>query len=183
MDFSEGPAALGGIMMCVALSAWAFGRWQGNAVAEADRQKRARSVAGSNVGKARLRTSFLRGASAATTAARAETPTPKTARIDRTLALGAVGPLGELHAEMTAYRRAEQVLAGFDGEWLARPAARSVVSDERRSMALLDETSCGITEGDCVDCACSPLCTAKLSARPAPRLRQPLAPLSGFTRV
>lgn len=92
MDVSAGPAALGGIMLGVALGAWTLGRWQGGLVVVED--------------------ASVPTPGAATPAV--TTPCRNAVRAECAAAPLAEDSLGEMHAEISAYRRAEQVLAGFD---------------------------------------------------------------------
>jgi hypothetical protein len=100
MDLSDGPAALGGIMMCVALGAWTLGRWQGGLAMPDDAAGRTACDAGDAA-------PVLRSA----VAERPATPCQQDALEARHAALAVADSLGELHAEVSAYRRAEQVLA------------------------------------------------------------------------
>lgn len=111
MDIVASPAMLGGLIMTIALGAWALGRWQGAAAAAAmalpvgcDRP------AGAAVPP--IETQQERVPS--TPRAAFASPCQQDAADERHLALAAGFSPGELHAEVSAYRRREQVLASFD---------------------------------------------------------------------
>lgn len=110
MDLWDGPAALGGIMMCVALGAWTLGRWQGGLAVPEDGAGRAPCDAGDAAPA--LRTAATEHPTA---------PCQQDALAARRAVLAVADSLGELHAEISAYRRAEQVLADAEpGELVMR---------------------------------------------------------------
>jgi hypothetical protein len=111
MDMMASPAMLGGLMMAVAWGAWVLGRWQGAAAAAAmalpvasDRQ--ASESAQPNATQ--------QAASPRVTAAAFTSPCQQDAADERHLALTPDISLGDLHEEISAYRRREQVLASLD---------------------------------------------------------------------
>jgi hypothetical protein len=158
MDWSAGPAALGGIMMCVALGGWSLGRWQA-LPATADEPR-------GDPGER----------------AEADVPAPAlaeacrhTARAERRLVLGTADRLGELHAEISAYRRAEAVLTEFDGGVVLLRATHERLDLDRRFR--------GIVDGPSGDMACDQAAAAPASASLPPlRPVQPSAAGEG-TRV
>lgn len=135
MDLSDGPAALGGIMMCVALGAWTLGRWQGGLVVPHDGGGRAAGDAG-DTGP------VLHSALAERQAA----PCQQDALAARRAVLAVADSLGELHAEVSAYRRAEQVLVDAEpGELVMRH--RCADTDPAcRHLGLTGEPICDLSD-------------------------------------
>lgn len=163
MDWSGGPAALGGIMMCVALGAWSLGRWQVLRTAADD----------------------PRGKPCEKAAARAPVFTPvqpcqHAARTERRLALATADRLGEIHVEISAYRRAEQVLAKIDGDALPLPAARA--GHGCRYLGIMGEPTCDIPAAARAVCACGTGCD-RIAALPSLRAVQPSATGGDGVRV
>lgn len=106
MEISLGPAALGGIIMCVALMGWMLGRWQGGTISSPqDHRDGAAPITGAAPRPGR----FLRSSDGMAPA----TPRPPANPAKRRGAMVAANSLGALHAEVSAYRRAEQVLSDF----------------------------------------------------------------------
>lgn len=177
MEFlASGPAMLGGIMMSVALGSWSLGRWQGG-LARSDDLSPAVTPAIGEAGEApALRTAM--GAVGAP-------PCQDAARAERRTALAVADSLGELHAEITAYRRAEKVLAGPDADGLRLQPHFENIRSECRYLGLTGDPTCAVAEPARMACACGTRCSRAepllpASARPE-RLIQPSA--SGFTRV
>jgi hypothetical protein len=173
MDFVvNGPAVLAAIMMSVALGAWSLGRWQGGLVASDDAAPSA-APGGGEPGE----TPMQRAA--------AVVPCQEAAQAERRNALAGADSLGELHAEISAYRRTQKVLAGLEGEGLAihRADARS----ECRYLGLVGEPTCGIAASARMECRLGTRCSKADPLPPGParheRLRQPSPAASGFTRV
>jgi hypothetical protein len=173
--FADGPAMLGGIMLSVALGAWTLGRWQGGLALPDDQGA---PVSTREPGEARMQAAPVPPQSA---------PCLDTARAERRAALVVADSLGELHAEISAYRRAQQVLAGPEGEGLR---LRPVFEDTRsqcRYLGVMGEPTCAATELTRAACACGTRCSrAEPLPRPAmaERLTQPAPPVSaGLTRV
>jgi hypothetical protein len=136
MNFAGGPAALCGMIMCVALAAWTLGRWQGGLVIGEAHGTFPSGVAGSlPLGAAGLQP--LRTAAA---------PCQAAARAERKVALAAAASLGEIHAEISAYRRAEQVLAGLQDDPLSRMADWRTGQHECRYLGIMGEPTCGVLE-------------------------------------
>lgn len=180
MDFSEGPAALGGIMMCVALGAWALGRWQGGLVED---QRRTVNSGASEAGRILFdQASTPSGLPAPVTQAR-DIPSLDAARAERGLALGGVGPLAQLHAEITAYRHAEQVLVGLDSNLLQPSGIVQGTASDCRYLGIVGEPTCGMIAGTHQDCDCSIHARMALSAIQVPQPVQPSASVAGLTRV
>jgi hypothetical protein len=172
--FANGPAMLGGIILSVALGAWTLGRWQGGLAASDDPG----APASREPGEARMQAAPLPPAPA---------PQHDTARAERRAALVVADSLGALHAEVSAYRRAQQVLAGPEGEGLR---LRPVFEDTRsqcRHLGVMGEPTCGAAALARAACACGTRCSrAEPLARTAvtERLTQPASPVSaGLTRV
>lgn len=175
---ANGPAALGGIMMSVALGAWSLGRWQGGLAASDDAAPAVPSASGAG------------GEGPVADAPRHDTGTAScrdAAQAGRRSALAVADSLGELHAEISAYRRAEQVLAGPEAGGLR---LRLYSADERstcRHLGLMGEPTCGVAGPARTACAGGTRCsTADPLPAPAPalggRLPQP-SPTTGLTRV
>jgi hypothetical protein len=174
MEFlADGPAVLGGIMLSVALGAWALGRWQGG-LALPDHQAAPETF---EPGETRVQAAPVAPQSA---------PCQDTARAERRTALAVADSLGELHAEVSAYRRAQQVLAGPEGDGLRLRPLHEDTRSECRYLGVMGEPTCGVAEPARTACACGTRCS---NADPLPlpamgeRLRQPAPPVSGLTRV
>lgn len=126
MDWSQGPAVLGGIMLSVALGAWSLGRWQaGTAAARAPR---------AYIGER--------------AAAFASAPAPQTAGQCATSAgnLTDTVPtdrLGEMHEEIAAYRRAERALAAFENIDLPEHGEPGRPGPDWRRFGMADAPPCG----------------------------------------
>lgn len=167
--FADGPAALGGILMSVAIGGWTLGRWQGGFVAPDD---------------ARAPTGREPAAVGAPPASLHPAPNLEAPRAQWGAALAAADSLGALHAEISAYRRAEQVFAGPDADGLRLCPPGEAVSGACRDPG---GQTCGLAETGCDCCICSarygiadPLAQVPLRAEP---LLQPSRPDSGLTRV
>lgn len=170
--FADGPAALGGILISVAIIGWTLGRWQGGFAAPED----ARAPAGRE-----------KGAAGALPASLHPSPGVDAARAQRGAALAAADSLGELHAEISAYRRAEQVLVGPDADGLRLCPPGEAVRSVCRDPVEMGELTCGLSEAACDGCNCKPLCSlayplAQVPVRTEPLL-QPSRPDLGLTRV
>lgn len=109
MEIFGGPAALGGIIVCVGLLAWMLGRWQG-AVAPAGDQQGVAALTAASAQRNRQ--------ASAHTGSAPGVPCQPAAQTERTCPPEAACPIGDLHAEVTAYRRAQQVLAGLGRDQL-----------------------------------------------------------------
>lgn len=103
MELIGGPAALGGILLCAALCGWALGRWQGGLLPGA----------------------VPRAGRAAAGGAAEESAPPEPQERAEPASDDVVASLGALHAEITAYRRAEQVLRGPADEGLEIALSRA----------------------------------------------------------
>lgn len=167
MDFFGGPAALGGIIMCVALGAWILGRWQGMVVSAGRTRDSVRD----------LRTSPSDHAAPDQNERPAPFPCQQATVAERRGALDVALSLGELHAEVSAYRRAEQVLADFAGDQLHLPARRSGARAECRYVGLTGQPTCAMPAAVRRACAEGDGCNAP------PLAVQPSAFGSDFTRV
>ena len=169
--FGDGPAVLGGIMLSVALAAWTLGRWQGGLTMPEDQTSSSlREPKEDRAGLAPPLSYATRG--------------PERASVDRRSALAVADSLGELHAEISAYRRAQQVLAGPEGDGLRLRPLHEDARRECRYLGVMGEPTCGCPEPARMTCASGTRCSR---ADPLPamaeRLRQPALPASGFTRV
>ncbi len=139
MDIAEGPAVLGGIVIWAALGAWALGRWQGGLVAPADLPASTPSQQPS--GEAGPAPDY-----AAKPSARAphRTPCQDAARDERRIALAAAPSLGEVHDEITAYRRTEHILAQFAEEMPQIHQRHGAGMGGCRFVGLTGEPTCGV---------------------------------------
>jgi hypothetical protein len=108
------------------------------------------------------------------------------ARAERRSALAVADSLGELHAEISAYRRAEQVLASPEGDGLRLRPLSADARRECRHLGVMGEPTCGCPETARMACTSGTRC-ARAEPLPLPamaeRLRQPALPASGLTRV
>ena len=161
----NGPAVLGAIVISVALGAWSVGRWQGGLAVTGE------------AGEALMQRASLGSACAA--------PCQDAARAERRTALPAADSLGELHAEISAYRRAQRVLAGPDGDGLRLAPHFEDVRSECRYLGVMGEPTCGVAEPARTACACGTRCAHADPLSPVSTrreiLRQPSA--SGLARV
>ena len=171
MDLFGGPAALGGIIMCVALAAWTLGRWQGMALST--------DTTCDPAGDAQP----LSCDHAAAIKDHRPPPIPcqQAAQADRRGALDVAVSLGELHAEVSAYRRAQQVFAGLASDPLELPAPRGGTLPECRYFGLTGEPNCTMPEAVRRACAEGDACHD--TGTPQRIAVQPSAFGSDFTRV
>ncbi|WP_156443417.1 hypothetical protein [Erythrobacter sp. CCH5-A1] len=165
---ANGPAALGGLLISVAMGGWTLGRWQGGFAALDD----ARAPAGRDTAEA--------GALSAL-------PGIDVARTRRAAALAAADSLGELHAEISAYRRAEQVFASSeaDGLQLCPPGEAVHSGSDMRQVGAQGRSQSA--EPACDDCSCAVRCALADPPRSGPaeaglQCQPPLAD-PGLTRV
>jgi hypothetical protein len=141
MDIAGGPAALGGIMMGVALAAWSLGRWQGGLVSCDNRSAAAGEIERVAAGNLELHPPFA-----------VATPCQTAARMERNVAMATALSLGDMHAEISAYRRAEQVLAGLTSDPLRLTEGRTGC----RYLGVIGEPTCGVATAARLACACGP---------------------------
>lgn len=178
MEFlAGGQAALGAIMISIALTAWGFGRWQGG-IAGAEDTAPAAKPPGGEPAEAPAQPAALRASGAA--------PCLDAARAERRTALAAADSLGELHAEISAYRRAQRVLAGPDAAALHLDQRFGEARSQCRHLGVMGEPTCGFGEAIRSACACGTRCNW---ADPLPgpavaeRLPQPSPASAALTRV
>lgn len=173
MEFFGGPAALGGIIMCVALGAWMLGRWQGGVVPAAD--------AGGSAVEGRLGETLAAEAPQPASPLRRSgapvIPCQQAAQAERRGALEIAASLGDLHAEVSAYRRAEQVLAGLTQEQLALPSGTAGPRHDCRYLGVMGEPTCAMPTAARRACASGDACNVG-----RPRAAQP-SPVFDLTRV
>ncbi|MCL9998234.1 MAG: hypothetical protein NBV68_02535 [Erythrobacter sp.] len=176
---ANGPALLGAIVISVALGAWSLGRWQGG-LALTDDAAPAALPTGGEAEEAHVQCAAPRGTAGAA-------PCQNAARTERRTALAAADSLGELHAEITAYRRAQKVFAGPDGQGLCLQPHFEDVRSECRYLGLMGEPTCGVAEQARTACACGTRCAHADPLPPATArrevLRQPSPAASVLTRV
>lgn len=126
MELFASPAVMGTLVMSVAMAGWLLGRWQG---VHASGQAITRSLTAMEGSPSTSSAPKHNGA-----AGDAGVPCQATAQADRGGArLDATDSLGALHAEVSAYRRAERVLAGMDQEQLQQLQPFETATRERRS--------------------------------------------------
>ena len=155
MDWSAGPAALGGIVMCAALGGWSLGRWQALPAPTGEPP--------ANPG--------ARAASTVPAPVLAEACQP-TERAERRLVIGSADRLGELHAEISAYRRAEAVLAEYDDGAVLLCTLHEGPDRDRRIRGVVAEPTC--------DMSCNhPAAAAACATLPPRRAVQPSAEGAG----
>lgn len=172
MDILANPALLGGMMICVALGAWLLGRRQGQATAERTPEA---SKPEAPVAAARLHP-------APETAP--ASPCQQQARAERLSALGQTASLVALHAEVSAYRQRERILA-------ALPEDASILNDvlvtdqpDCRYVGLTGQPTCGLPSAALPASGCGGSCR-KLGGgamRPDP-MDQLVPERATFTRV
>ena len=167
MDLPGGPAVLGTIIMCVAWGAWLLGRWQGSAES-AGKAIDAGCEAHSEPHDPAL---------APPVHCAPPIPCQQAARDERRGALVPEISLGDLHAEVSAYRRAQQVFAGMAGDPFELHALRSGNRPDCRYLGLTGHPTCGMPASVRRACAVGTGCN-KSAEQPA-MVVQP----SAFTRV
>ena len=167
MDLPGGPAVLGGIIMCVASGAWMLGRWQGRALSAGEAMDAGRESQGEphdpEIGPPVHHAPPI--------------PCQQAARDERRGALEPDLSLGDLHAEVSAYRRAQQVLAGLTGDPFELPALRSSNRPDCRYLGLTGHPTCAMPASVRQACAVGTGCCNAVD-QPAIAV-QP----SAFTRV
>jgi len=182
MEFvANGPAVLGAIMMSVALGSWSLGRWQGGVARFDDAAPPAPPLmpAAEETGETPPEPAALRGTGAAAC--------QDAARAERRIALAAADSLGELHAEISAYRRAQRVLVSPDGDELRLRQHFADVRSECRYLGLMGEPTCSLAAPARSACTLGTRCSKADPLPPGPprpeRPRQPSPAASGLTRV
>lgn len=171
MDLFGGPAMLGGVMTCIALGAWLLGRWQGGFTPGPDEPDRAALL---------LQTE--RDAAAPGSGPATATPCRQAARAERCGALEAPASLGDLHAEVSAYRRAQQVLADIGRDQLDAVLVTSREERECLYMRASGHPACPMPRAPQQGSGCGPVCAAP-DQPPPQRVVQPSPVVSDFTRV
>lgn len=168
MVYFADPAVLGSIIVGAVLSGWLLGRQHGSG-----------PVAGGHAPGAALEA--VPEPQAETPPALvtdAITPCQYAARAERRQVIEAARSLGELHAEVTAYRLQEQVLASAASDGLL---VELIPADERgdcRYLGLIGQPTCPLPGTGQETCGSREGCA--VAAR---RVDQPVAEPSAFTRV
>jgi hypothetical protein len=173
MDLLGGPAALGGIIACIALVAWALGRWHGSALAANPANGPAHCPAPTGQHPPfewRMPDPAEAGSAV---------PCQHSQRAGREIWFEKAFSVGELHAEVSAYRRQQRVFAAGAGDALPLAPLPAGARQEWRDLGLIGQTSGAMTS------AALPACGAvRTAAAPLPeRAAQPLALGSALTRV
>ncbi|WP_291115649.1 hypothetical protein [Hydrogenophaga sp.] len=173
---------LGGIIIWAALGAWALGRHRGVQL---------RGEAGA-VRRARLRHASPQGrdgpilpatsvpAPALPDAAPSEAaaaPCQDAARDELRVALAAAPCLGTVHAEITAYRRAEQVFAGLNEDMLLLDPIPRKDAHRCRFIGLTGTPTCGVSGAALTACESGVAC-ASAALRPGPAQPSPAVPFA-----
>lgn len=173
MELLDGPAVLGSIIMFATLAAWAFGRVQGGLAVPEE--------TAAPVGER----SLARPAEAAPPAgsAAASTPCQHAARNERSVALAAAPALGDMHEEIAAYRRAQQVFAGMDEDGLRLVPVQHAGPRNCRFIGLTGEPTCGLSAPVRGACAPGTPCAADAAPARPERAVQPSLARSDWTRV
>ena len=150
MDIPGGPAALAGMMMCVGLAAWTLGRWQGSAMAVVDRAAAATGEAAARLALA------IRPPHAP---ARPSCHCSACASADyRGEELASASALGAMHEEISAYRRAEQILCDLSSDALHQIAMASGEGDGNCLAGAGGPVTAGVTIVEPGLCDCYTAC-------------------------
>jgi len=173
---TNGPAVLGGIMMSLAIGSWSLGRWQ-SGLGVPDVPAPGPAPADGEAGDAPIQSAPLRTAGSA--------PCQDAARAERRKALAVADSLGELHAEISAYRRAQKVLAGPDLDALRLQPLRAELRSQCRYLGVMGEPTCGLSGPVRSACTDGTRCgkAEPLPPGPARTERPPQPSASGLTRV
>ena len=172
MEFFASPALLGGIVACFALGGWTLGRCQSGAVPAHDALM-PEQIALHPPFEWRAPASHDRGA---------VSPGRQAARSERQVALDTAPPLGQLHAEISAYRQQAQVFAGVAEGEFATELALAVRQHECRYLGLIGQPTCGMPQAALPACDCSGDCAAGSVLLRAAVAVQP-SPADCLTRV
>lgn len=175
MELLEGPAMLGSIIMFAMLAAWAFGRLQGGLAVP---DEAAAPVAEGSFARRAKPAPAPAAASAA-----APTPCQHAARNERSVALAAAPALGDMHDEIAAYRRAQQVFAGMDDDGLRLVPVQLEGPPNCRFIGLTGEPTCGLSAPARGACAPGTPCAADIAPARPERAVQPSPARSDWTRV
>jgi hypothetical protein len=170
MEYLAAPAALWGLISCIALGAWALGRWQGGAGWAA------------NMPVALPPPRDPRAAQALAEA-KPSTPVsnPAQRRIDGLHALDSAISLGDLHDEISAFRRREQIFATLAPGALilhCRP-----IASQRDAVA--KDGACSQVDRADPACTCGGDCGGSLRTAATVQIKasQPSLGFSSLTRV
>jgi hypothetical protein len=147
MDEFGGPAALGGVMTALMLGAWMLGRWQGGL----DPARRPREPVTERVPVPQELSRALGDAAGES----GRVPDGRQdARDDRRAVFDNDVSLGELHADITAYRHSQRVLAGADVGTLRLYWSVADASEASRTLGIGGQPTCPTPRGTDADCAC-----------------------------
>jgi hypothetical protein len=170
MVFLAAQAALWGLISCVALGAWALGRWQAGAGWAAN------SLAGLSSPRDPQIVPALAEAKASTLAS-----IPAQGRDDGPHALDSAISLGDLHDEISAFRRREQIFATL--------APGALLLDQRPIASQHDsaamDVACAQVDRAYPVCTCGGDCGGSLRTAAAVQIKaaQPSLGWSSLTRV
>lgn len=166
MDILADPAVLGGIIGGALLSGWLMGRRHGLCA----------------TGGAALVTVPEPDAPSAPPPTQAISACQHAARAERRKLMETVRSLGDLHDEVTAYRRQEQVLASALSDGLLLAVMPEAGRHECRYFGLIGQPTCPLPGTGHETCASREGCTAAAALRRA-QAAQPSAEPSVLTRV
>lgn len=171
MDQFAGPATLGSVTACLMLAAWMLGRWQGGVAGIGN------PLAADGVEDMRPPAPPVRHGSDT----EANRPCQDAARDERRAVAATASALGELHADTSAYRRAQQVLQQIDFSCQPIGWSASGESEACRYLGVSGQPTCPVNSvasarGTCGACV---LDIGSLQARTA----QPSAAADTLARV
>lgn len=173
MVLFAGPAVLGGVLICVALAAWMVGRWQGGFVPPVgDRDESARPA---SPPLAQETQAAVQGSIPAKPLCQ------QAAQAERRGALEAAASLGDLHAEVSAYRRTQQVLSAMGPDQLDVVLIASDAGHACRYIGVSGRPTCPLHGSARQVSACGSGCAGFDPLQP--RAVQPSPAVSGRTRV
>ncbi len=173
MDFLADPAVLGGVVMGAVLSGWLMGRRRGaHALDDQAAMPAPEPAAPSDVQP-----------SGHDKPAVAVTPCQHAAQAERRQVIDAARSLGELHAEVTAYRRQEQVLASALNDGLLIELLPAAAQGECRYLGLIGQPTCPLPGTGHETCASREGCAAADRSRRSRAASQPSPEASALTRV
>jgi hypothetical protein len=170
MDFLADPAVLGGVVMGAVLSGWLMGRRHGAA------------ALGDQAGLPEPEARFEARATSHDGDMADVTACQHAARAERRQVIEAARSLGELHEEVSAYRRREQVLASALSDGLLVELLPAAARDECRYLGLIGQPTCPLPGTGHETCASREGCTAAAASRWA-LAAHPSPEASALTRV
>jgi hypothetical protein len=168
MNYLADPAVLGSIVMGAVLSGWLLGR----------QHAAARMVGSETPGPAPEPLPEPQAAIPPEARGAAVTACQHAARAERRQVIEAARSLGELHAEVTAYRLQEQVLASALSDGLLVELIPGAARGDCRYLGLIGQPTCPLPGTGHETCTSREGCAAA-----SRRMAQPAAEASALTRV